>query len=113
MVNYSAPLDDIFGALTHPIRREILARLRQGEASVTELAAPFNISLPAMLKHVGILERVGLLSSKKAGRVHTCRLNAVPLQEAAEWLGYYEKFWNDKFDALDDFLQESNESNSP
>jgi DNA-binding transcriptional ArsR family regulator len=112
MDNYSAALDATFGALAHPIRREILTRLAYGEAAVTELATPFNISLPAMLKHIGILEKVGLLVSKKEGRVHICRLNAAPMQEAAEWLAFYQKYWNRKLDALGEFLEGNGESSN-
>ena len=112
MDNYSATLDTTFGALSHPIRREILTRLAYGEAAVTELAAPFNISLPALLKHICILEKVGLLVSKKEGRVHICRLNAAPMQEAAEWLAFYQRYWNRKLDALGEFLEENGESSN-
>ena len=105
MVNYSPSLDETFGALAHPVRREILTRLARGEAAVTELAAPFRLSLPAMLKHIRILERVGLLASKKMGRVHLCRLTAGPLQDAAEWLAFYEQYWTLQLDALGEFLE--------
>lgn len=110
MVNYSTALDNTFGALAHPIRREILARIARGEATVSELAAPASISLPAMLKHIRILEKVGLVVSKKEGRVHICRLNAAPMQEAAEWLAFYKKSWNGKLDALGEFLEENGET---
>ena len=105
MVNNNSPLDGTFRALSHPVRRTILTHLARGEAPVTVLAGPFNISLPAMLKHIRVLENVGLVTSQKSGRVHTCRLNAAPMQEAAEWLAFYEKYWNRKLDNLGDFLE--------
>ena len=112
MVKYHS-LDATFGALSHPIRRAILARLARGEAAVTELAAPFHISLPALLKHLRILAQVGLITSKKQGRVHTCRLNAAPMQQAAEWLAFYEAFWNNRLDALGEYLEGTNDSGQP
>ncbi len=112
MVKYYLSLDGTFSALAHPIRREILKRLSRGEAAITELAAPFNISLQAVLKHIRILEKSGLVSSIKTGRVHLCRLNAAPIQEAAEWLAFYENYWNNKLDSLGEFLEENNDSNS-
>src|SRR5258706_5217206 len=111
MVNYSPTLDNTFGALSHPIRRQVLARLTQGEATISELAGPLGFALPAMLKHIRLLEKGGLLVSQKTGRVHICRLNAAPLQDAAEWLAFYKKFWNQKLDALGTFLEESDDSN--
>ena len=107
MVNNSIALDGTFRALAHPVRRAILAQLARGEAPVTKLVAPYKISLPMMLKHIHVLENVGLLTSQKSGRVHTCRLNAAPMQEAAEWLAFYEKYWSRKLDDLGDFLETS------
>jgi DNA-binding transcriptional ArsR family regulator len=105
MVNYSSPaLDRTFAALSDPTRRAILARLAQGEASVTELASPFDVSLPAVSKHLRVLEQAGLMRRKKEGRIHHCRLVAGPLQDAAEWLAFYERFWEGKLDALADYL---------
>ena len=118
MVNYSAALDTTFGMLSHPIRRAILHRLTNGRASVKELAAPFNISLPALLKHLSKLEKAGLVRSEKQGRVHTCELNAEPLREASDWLAHYQQFWDTKLDALEHFLDsepaepDNNEGNS-
>lgn len=97
-------LDSTFGMLSHPIRRAILQRLAVGRASVKELAAPFNISLPAMLKHLSKLEQAGLVRSEKQGRVHTCELNAEPLREASDWLAHYQQYWDHKLDALEQFL---------
>jgi DNA-binding transcriptional ArsR family regulator len=105
MVNYSSPgLDRTFAALSDPTRRAILARLAQGEASVSELAAPFDVSLPAVSKHLRVLERAGLMRRQKEGRVHHCRLVAEPLQDAAVWLAFYERFWEGKLDALAGYL---------
>lgn len=108
MVYYST-LDLTFGALSHPIRRGILSRLAQGTASAKELAHPFNISLQGILKHIHILEQAGLVSTSKVGRVKTCQLNAAPMQDAAEWLAFYEQFWNQQFDALADFLEKTHD----
>lgn len=94
MVKYSpGRLDAIFAALADPIRRAILARLAHGELSVSELAAPFDVSLPAISKHLRVLERAGLLAGQKDGRVYRCRLAARPLEGAAEWIGHYRAFW--------------------
>jgi len=106
MVNYStAPLDATFGALADPTRRAILARLRQGEAMVTELAKPFRVSLPAISKHVRILESAGLLEREINGRVHRCRLAAEPMKNAAAWIEQYRSFWESQFDALAKYLE--------
>jgi DNA-binding transcriptional ArsR family regulator len=108
MVNYAIQsLNTTFAALADPTRRAILARLAQGEASVTELAQPFNVSLPAISKHLRVLERAGLLTREKEGRVHHCRLAADPLKEAANWIARYQQFWDEQFDALAEFLDES------
>ena len=109
MVNYSPSLDSIFSRLAHPIRRAVLQQLATGRASVKELAAPFNISLPAMLKHLSRLEQAGLVRSEKQGRVHTCELNAAPLQEASDWLDYYQQFWDTKLDGLAEYLESTEE----
>jgi len=82
-------------------------RLAGGEMSVRELAAPFNISKPAVTKHLKVLERAGLLQRQIIGRTHRCRLAPQPLSEAAEWIAFYENFWNKKFDALDKYLNET------
>jgi DNA-binding transcriptional ArsR family regulator len=101
MVNYSpAPLDRTFSALADPTRRAILARLSQGEASVSQLAEPFDISLPATLKHLGVLEKAGLIARTKEGRVSRCRLVADPLHDAADWIARYRRFWERQLDAL-------------
>ncbi|HEX6052071.1 MAG TPA: metalloregulator ArsR/SmtB family transcription factor, partial [Gemmatimonadaceae bacterium] len=86
------PLSRTFAALADPTRRAILSRLAGGEASVTELAAPFRMSLPAVSKHLKVLERAGLVRRTVRGRTHLCRLDARPLRDGAEWMRRYEKF---------------------
>jgi DNA-binding transcriptional ArsR family regulator len=108
MVKYSQhQLDLAFGALSHPIRRGILARLSTGEASIAELAKPFKVSAPAITKHMKVLEEAGLLSRKKQGRVHRCRLEERRMKQAQEWIEEHRKFWNDKLDALERYLKEN------
>ena len=105
MVNGSAPaLDATFGALADPIRRAILARLAMGDASVSDLARPFSVSLPAISKHLRVLEDAGLLARRKEGRVHYCRIAVSPLHEAAEWLLFYRRLWEGNFDSLAAFF---------
>jgi DNA-binding transcriptional ArsR family regulator len=107
-------LDATFTALADPTRRAILARLSSGEASVSDLADPFPMSLPALLKHVEALERAGLLRSRKEGRVRRCQLEAAPLAEAADWIGHYRQFWESRLDALDRYLRQTHhEENVP
>lgn len=107
MVNYSSPtLDSVFAALSDSTRRAILQRLAQGEATVSEVAEPFlvDMSLPAISKHLRILEEVGLIVRQKEGRVHHLSLSAAPMKNATEWLEYYRQFWDEQFDSLADFL---------
>jgi DNA-binding transcriptional ArsR family regulator len=99
-------LNDTFAALADPTRRAILARLADGEATVTELAKPFAISLPAISKHLKVLERAGLIVRSRAGQWRPCRLEPAPLEDAAEWLEAYRQFWEGSFDRLADHLQE-------
>jgi DNA-binding transcriptional ArsR family regulator len=111
MVNYNPPpLNTTFAALADPTRRAIISRLAQGAATVTELAAPFNISLPAISKHLRVLEQAGLLRQQKQGRIRYCHLNPQPLGEAVKWLSVYEHFWDGQFDGLATFLAETNEA---
>jgi DNA-binding transcriptional ArsR family regulator len=106
MVKYGVdPLNVTFSAIADPTRRAILARLAQGETSVTELAEPFEVSLPAIMKHLWVLEDAGLITRKKEGRVSRCRLNAAPLQDAAEWINPYEQFWRAKLNSLETHLR--------
>ena len=100
----SAALDQTFAALADPTRRAILARLASGEATVNELAAPFRISLPAISRHLKVLEQADLIDRVRDGAFRRCRLRAGRLAEAAEWLGFYERFWNDSFDRLAEHL---------
>ena len=97
-------LDTTFAALSDPTRRAILARLANGEATVTELAQPFAISLPAISKHLKVLERAGLILRGRDAQRRPCRLRAAPLGDAAAWLGDYRRFWEESFDRLDEYL---------
>ncbi len=107
MVKYSShTLDKTFAALSDPTRRAILARLARGDASVTELAAPFAMSLPAISKHLRVLEQAGLVERTKDGRVHRLRLMAQPLHEAATWIAHYQHFWDRQLAALADYLHD-------
>jgi DNA-binding transcriptional ArsR family regulator len=107
MVNYKpSRLDLTFGAMAHPIRRGILARLAKGEASVAELAAPHGVSAPAISKHLHILEGAGLMQRHKIGREHRCRLAVDRMKEAEGWIEHYRRFWEQSFDRLDIYLQE-------
>lgn len=99
------PLSQTLSALADPTRRAILARLALGEASVTELAEPFDMSLPAVSKHLKVLEHAGLISRSKDAQWRPCRLEAAPMKEAAAFLDAYRRFWEESLDRLDDYLQ--------
>jgi DNA-binding transcriptional ArsR family regulator len=99
-------LNRTFAALADPTRRAILARLATGEATVTEVAAPFAVSLPAISKHLKVLERAGLVTRGREAQWRPARLDAGPLEDAAGWLARYRQFWEDSFDRLDDHLRE-------
>src|SRR5262244_911860 len=99
-------LSTTFAALADPTRRAILARLATGEASVMELAAPFAMSLPAISKHLKVLEHAGLIARGREAQWRPCRLEAGPLKNAAEWLEHYRRFWEQSFDRLDEYLRE-------
>jgi DNA-binding transcriptional ArsR family regulator len=99
-------LDRTFGALADPTRRAILARLAEGEASVTELAEPFEMSLPAVSKHLKVLERAGLIARGRERQWRPARLEAGPLKEVAEWTQTYRRFWEESYDRLDEYLDE-------
>jgi DNA-binding transcriptional ArsR family regulator len=107
MVKYSTSLDATFSALSDPTRRTILTTLQRGQASVTELARPHEMSMPAVLKHLHILEQAGLIEQKKTGRVRMCRLTVAPMQQAADWLALYRIFWENQLDNLGRFLQQT------
>jgi DNA-binding transcriptional ArsR family regulator len=99
-------LSTTFAALADPTRRAILARLADGEASVKELAQPFAMSMPAISKHLKVLERAGLIERGREAQWRPARLQAAPLKEAAEWVGRYQRFWEESFERLDDYLRE-------
>jgi DNA-binding transcriptional ArsR family regulator len=99
-------LSTTYAALADPTRRAILARLTRGEASVTELAEPFAMSLPAVSKHLKVLERAGLIARGRKAQWRPCRLEAGPLKDAADWLEHYRRFWDDSFARLDEYLDE-------
>jgi DNA-binding transcriptional ArsR family regulator len=100
------PLSDTFAALSDPTRRAILARVSLGETSVSELAEPFAMSLPAISKHLKVLERAGLIARSREAQWRPCRLTADPLKDAADWLEHYRQFWEQSFDRLEDHLRE-------
>jgi DNA-binding transcriptional ArsR family regulator len=105
MVKHSSEvLDATFSALSDATRRGILARLTLGEASVSELAAPYRMSLPAVSKHLRVLEGAGLVERQKDGRVHRCRLVAEPMKGASDWIERYRRFWEQQFNALERYL---------
>jgi DNA-binding transcriptional ArsR family regulator len=107
MVNYSTALDRTFAALADPTRRALLAQLSERQnLSVSELAKPYAMSLPAVMRHLDVLADAGLVARAKNGRVVSCALRAKPMQEANEWLERYAKFWNERFDRLAAFLEE-------
>jgi DNA-binding transcriptional ArsR family regulator len=98
-------LNVTFAALADPTRRAILAHLVSGEASVTELAAPFEMSLPAISKHLKVLERAGLIARSREAQWRPCRLAAGPLKDASDWLEHYRRFWEESFDRLEEYLR--------
>jgi len=104
MVTSERQLDLTFGALADPTRRAILARLAHGEATVGELADPFEISRPAISKHLRVLERAGLVERTREGRVSRCELDAAPMRDAAEWVDRYRRFWEGRLDSLSRYL---------
>jgi len=100
------PLSSTFAALADPTRRAILARLASGEASVMELAEPFDMSLPAVSKHLKVLERAGLIARGRQAQWRPCRLEGARLKDVAHWVAEYRRFWEERFDRLDDYLHE-------
>jgi DNA-binding transcriptional ArsR family regulator len=106
-------LDRAFAALAHPIRRGILARLSAGEASIAELARPFQVSAPAITKHMRILETAGLLTRRKEGREHRCRLDATRLKQAEDWIEQHRMLWNERLDALERYLAQEKRGPRP
>ncbi len=104
-------LSDTFAALADPTRRQILSRLAGGEMTVKELAEPFPISMPAVSRHLKVLEKAGLIERGRDAQWRPCRLNAAPLKEADDWIGRYREFWTQSFDRLDDYLQQIQKGN--
>jgi DNA-binding transcriptional ArsR family regulator len=98
-------LSSTFAALADPTRRAILARLALGETSVTELAEPFRMSMPAVSKHLKVLERAALIARGREAQWRPCRLEAAPLKSAAQWIEEYSRFWEESFDRLEDYLK--------
>lgn len=99
------PLSATFAALADPTRRAILARLASGECSVTELAEPFDMSMPAVSKHLRVLERAGLIARRRDAQWRPCRIEARPLKDVADWTERYRHVWEERLDRLDDYLQ--------
>ena len=111
MVNYNV-IDSALSALADPTRRQIVERLTRGEATLSELAEPHDMSLPAVMKHVRKLSDAGLVTREKTGRVVTCRLNAAPLDETSRWLNEHLEFWNARLDALGEYLEKTREDDT-
>ena len=110
MVKYSDDeLDTLFAALSDRTRRQVIAELSTGSRPISELAQAHDMSLPGFMKHLGVLEHAGLIERYKEGRVVQCTLQPEPMQGAAEWIAHYEKFWNDKLDALGRYLYQQEE----
>jgi DNA-binding transcriptional ArsR family regulator len=107
----AAALDQAFHALADPNRRSIVARLSRGSASVSELAAPLSISLPAVVQHLDVLQKSGLVSSEKVGRVRTCRLEAAPMRSVEGWIARHRTEWESRLDRLGDVLDTNREEN--
>jgi DNA-binding transcriptional ArsR family regulator len=99
-------LTSTFAALADPTRRAILARLMSGQASVTELALPFQMTMPAVSKHLKVLEKAGLIARGREAQWRPCRLDGEPLRDVAEWMEPYRRFWDESFERLDDYLQQ-------
>ena len=102
--------DELYRALADPTRRAILSRLARGNTSVSELAEPFDVSLPAISKHLRVLERAGLLEQDRLGRVRQCRLRAKPMRQAARWIERYRRFWSNQLDSLAAYLEDGGQS---
>lgn len=110
MVKYiNESLDTTFGALSDPTRRAILSRLARGEARVTELAEPFGMSLPAVSKHLKVLEKAGLVKRRRSGRVHRFTVDPGPIESARSWIETHQRFWEQQLAALDEYLKATNE----
>jgi DNA-binding transcriptional ArsR family regulator len=104
-------LDRTFGALADPTRRRILEHLANGDRCVTDLARPYSMSLPAVSKHLRVLEKAGLVRRRRDGRVHRLKLDASPMKEAQQWIEEYRRFWEERLDRLDEYLQKLQKEN--
>ena len=114
MVQYTADhFDTAFAALSDVTRRGVLEQLARGDASITDLAGKFRMTLTGMKKHVGVLEQVGLVTTQKAGRVRTCKLGQCRLEEEAAWIERYRRLWAARFDALDQVVDELKRKEKP
>lgn len=111
--NPTANLDLVFSALSDPTRRAMLELLARAECCVTDLARPFTMSLPAISKHLRVLEKAGLIRRQRDGRVHRVQIDAQPMQEASAWIAHYQKFWESQFDSLARYLESQPPSNQP
>jgi DNA-binding transcriptional ArsR family regulator len=114
MVNYQEQLNQTFQALADPTRRALLARLQEADGlSISDLAQPLPMTLPAVMKHLDVLSDAGLIKRAKTGRTVTCRLSPEPMREAMDWLARYERFWTENLDRLVDFVERDADSPSP
>jgi DNA-binding transcriptional ArsR family regulator len=109
MQTQSDHLSSTFAALADPTRRAILARLAKGEATVSELAAPFDLSLPAISKHLKVLQRAGLIEQGRQAQWRPCRLKPEPLRDVSDWIGQYRRYWEESFDRMGEYLRELQE----
>jgi DNA-binding transcriptional ArsR family regulator len=113
MVKYqSDPLSEVFSALADPTRRAILARLAEGDTTVSDLAEPFDMSLPAVSKHLSVLEAAGLIERSRDGRLRRCQLRAAPMKQASDWISHYAEFWEARFDSLARYLDRTVQKDS-
>lgn len=110
-VKYNDPLSSVFAALADPTRRSILARLSKGDATVNELAEPFSMSLPAVSRHIKVLEKAGLISRGKKAQWRPCRLQATTLKQVIAWVGDYRDLWDENMDSLENFIKKNPEIN--
>lgn len=107
MENFDNNLDTVFSAISDPTRRGILSQLKLGEASINQVAEPYNMSQPAISKHIRVLENAGLIKRRKQGTSYLLTLNAVPLEEASDWFEEYKQYWTVKLDQLENFLMQT------
>ena len=113
MVQYASSLDAVFAAVADPTRRGILERLGRREASITELAESFDMTLTGMKKHVGVLEQAGLVTTEKVGRVRNCKIGPCRLEEEIEWISRYRRVWDARFEALDRVIEQLKSNDKP